>query len=206
MQHDYHPTQKGFTLLEIIIALFVFSIVSIIMVSALHNVLTTQTAIEQKAARLSQLQIALLLLSHDLEQTINRPITNVTGNPEGFIGSSDTVTFTHAGLANPLGQLQRATLQRTRYQFSEHKLLRINWPVLDQIDKTKADSRELLDNVMDCHFEYLDNKGKFQNAWPPPAQQSAVLPLAIRISLTLKNWGKIHQTYMIVGQPIEKTT
>src|SRR6185312_5679581 len=106
-RHDY-----GFTLLEIIIALFIFSIVSIIIVSALHNVLNTQAATEKKAARLAELQIALLLLSRDIEQTVNRPIVNASGMLEGFIGSSHTITFTHAGFVNPFGQLQRSTLQR----------------------------------------------------------------------------------------------
>lgn len=47
-RHD-NRKQLGFTLLEIIIALFVFSIVSMIVVGALHNVLTTQSVTEKKS-------------------------------------------------------------------------------------------------------------------------------------------------------------
>jgi general secretion pathway protein J len=204
-----NPLKKnnGFTLLEIIIALFVFSIVSIIVVSALHNVLNIQSGTEQKAARLAKLQIALLLMSHDFEQTIHRPTMNVTGTLEGFVGTPDTVTFTHAGLTNPFGQLQRTTLQRTRYQFrNKTSLTRTTWPVLDQTRDTGMDTRELLADVSDLQFEYLDSKGKFQPIWPPLDQQSAILPRAVRVSLTLKKWGKINQLYIIVGQPLEKPT
>ncbi len=197
----------GFTLLEIIIALFIFSIVSLILVSALHNVLNIQSTTEEKAARLAKLQIAFLLLSHDIEQTIHRPIMNVSGTQEGFIGTPDTVTFTHAGLTNPFGQLQRTTLQRTRYQFQNKKtFVRTTWPVLDQTRDTPSDTRELLNDVSDLQFEYLDNKGKFQPVWPPLDQPSALLPKAVRVSLTLKNWGKIQELYLIVGQPFEKPT
>lgn len=197
--------KSGFTLLEIIIALFIFSIVSMILVSALHNVLNIQSGTEKKAARLAKLQIALLLMSHDIEQTIHRPIINAAGAQQGFVGSPDTILFTHAGLTNPFGQIQRATLQRTRYQFNNKKTLtRTTWPVLDQTHDTSSDTRELLDDVTDLHFEYLDSKGKFQTLWPPLDQQQAILPRAVRVSLTLKNWGNITQLYIIMGQPLEK--
>ena len=193
----------GFTLLEIIIALFIFSIVSIIMVSALHSVLTSQSRTEDKAARLAKLQIALLLFSRDVEQTLNRPIIDVQGQPQGFIGMSTMMTFTHAGLFNPFGQLLRSSLQRTRYQFAEHSLVRITWPALDQTRNTKPDSRVLLTGVSALQFEYLDSKGHFQNVWPPLDQQNALLPRAVRISLMLENWGKIQQLYLIASQPLE---
>jgi general secretion pathway protein J len=204
MDSRLRGNDSGFTLIEIIIALFIFSIVSIILVGALHNVLNNQSATEKKAARLAKLQIALLLMSHDIEQTIHRPITNPTGAPEGFIGGSDTMTFTHAGWNNPLGQLQHTTLQRTRYQLEEHHLVRITWPVLDQTSETPSNKREILDGISELHFEYLDNKGHFQKIWPPLDQQSAILPRAVRVSLTLQKWGKIQQLYVIAGQPLEK--
>lgn len=197
--------ERGFTLLEIIIALFVFSIVSMIVVGALHNVLTTQSSTEKKAARLAELQIALLLMSRDLEQVINRPITNASGTLEGFIGTSDSVTFTHAGLVNPFGMLQRSTLQRTQYELKDKVLKRLTWPMLDQAGETKPDSKSILNSVNELQFEYLDNKGRFQKIWPPLDQQKAAVPLAVRVSITLDNWGKITALYIIAGQPIEKS-
>lgn len=196
--------QRGFTLLEIIVALFIFSIVSIIIVSALHNVLTTQAATEKKGARLAELQIALLLLSRDIEQTMNRPVMEANGMLQGFTGSSHTITFTHAGFFNPFGQLQRATLQRTRYEFKNNTFVRITWPALDIARLVNPDTRVLLRNVKELRFEYLDNAKHFQSAWPPSNQAQAILPLAVRVSLTLNDWGEIKQLYIIPGQNLEK--
>lgn len=195
---------SGFTLLEIIIALFIFSIVSIIMSSALHNTLNHQAAMEKNSERLSKLQIALLMMSRDIEQTIYRPIANAAGTSEGYTGTPQVVTFVHTGLSNPLGQARRSTLQRVRYQFSEHRLVRETWLVLDPAKNNTPQSRTLLDDVTDLSFEYLDSKGHFQKVWPPLEQQSALLPRAVRVTLVMKNWGKIHQIYVIVGQPLEK--
>src|SRR5882724_2931530 len=155
-----YKNKCGFTLLEILIALFIFSIVSMIMVGALHTVFNSQSTTAKHAAALTKLQIVFLLMSHDLEQTINRPVTNAKGIEEGpFIGSHDTVTFTHAGFANPLGSLLHSTLQRTEYSFNNEYLIRSIWPVLDQTQKTLPSHRTLLHSVTELRFEYLDSKG-----------------------------------------------
>lgn len=197
----------GFTLLEVLIALFIFTIVSIIMVSGLRTVLNSQSVTEKQANHLSELQMALLLVSRDFEQAINRPITNAKGAIDSaLIGTPRNVAFTHAGLANPLGQLQRSTLQRTQYELDKQNFIRETWPVLDQVPKTPSSQRILLDYVTDVRFEYLDYQGRFQNNWPPPESTQANLPRAIRISLTLQNWGKISQLYLLpaAGQDIVK--
>jgi len=193
---------RGFTLVEIIVALFIFSLVSMIVVGALHNVLGTQALAEKKAVRLAGLQVALLFISRDLEQAINRPVTDESGKSQGFTGTSSMITFTHAGLDNPLGQLRRSTLQRTRYQLNGGVLRRFTWSVLDQATEIKPDARVLLNAVSDLRFEYLDDKNHFQTVWPLSSQKNAALPRAVRVSLTLRDWGKISQLYIIAGQSI----
>ncbi|EKD54041.1 MAG: hypothetical protein ACD_60C00128G0017 [uncultured bacterium] len=200
-----HHLNRGFTLLEIIIALFIFSIVSLIMVGALHTVITLQSATEKKAADFAKLQTALLLLSRDFEQTIDRPVTDANGKVVGFIGETHNVTFTHGGLSNPFGQLQRTTLQRTRYELSKNSLIRIIWPVLDVTPKTRPDEKWLLNSVSALQFAYLDSKNHFQTKWPPDDQPKAVLPKAVRLSFTLKNLGQITELYLIPGSSSEKT-
>ena len=199
--------KMGFTLIEILIALFVFTIISMIMVSALHNIFNYQAETEKQAARLNELQLALLLMSRDIEQTINRPVLNTKGGQDGpFMGARQNITFTHAGFANPLGELHRSTLQRTGYIFKNENLIRQTWDVLDQTADTKTNSRTLLTSVTDLQFEFLDDKGKFQTTWPLSAQTGSPLPRAVRVSLTLKKWGKLTQLYLIPGQNLAKPT
>ncbi|HSW92863.1 MAG TPA: type II secretion system minor pseudopilin GspJ [Gammaproteobacteria bacterium] len=199
-----HKKNRGFTLLEIIIALFIFSIVSVILVTALHTTLGTQSSAEKKAARLAELQVALLLMSRDIEQVIDRPIMTASGQMEGFVGTAQTVTFTHTGFDNPFGQLQRSTLQRTRYQLNQGTLERLTWPMLDQAKETSPDVRSLLTNVSALRFEYLDDKNHFQTSWPVSSDpHQSTWPVAVRVSLTVRDWGQITQLYLLKGQPIE---
>lgn len=194
----------GFTLIEIIIALLIFSIISLIMASALHNILNTHAAMEQKTARLAQLQIALLILSHDIEQTVERPVTLANGQLEGFVGEVHRLTFTHTGLSNPFGQFNRATLQRTQYEFFKNQLVRTTWSALDRTRTTPTNQRVLLDHVNDLAFDYLDSTNHFQTTWPPPGQANVKMPRAVRVSLTLEKWGTITQLYLLAGTALEK--
>lgn len=195
--------KNGFTLLEILIALFVFTILSIIMSSALHNITTNQAVTEQRAARLDELQFALIIISRDLEQAVNRLSTDTTGIDPAMIGAPDFIVFTHAGYANPFSSQNHSTLQRSSYLLENGNLKRANWPVLDHTLKIKPDERILLTNVSEIHFEYLDSQKKFRPSWPPPDQTQSILPQAVRVTITLKDLGKITQLYLIAGPPIE---
>lgn len=202
---------KGFTLLEILIALFIFSIVSMVMVNALHTVFNSQAITARHAATLTKLQIALLLMSRDFAQTVNRPVTNAKEIVEAaFIGTPDSVTLTHGGMANPLGTLQRSTLQRTQYSLHNAHLIRSIWPVLDQTAKTLPSHRILLHSINALYFQYMDNQGRFQDKWPPAGQKQATLPRAVRVLIVLQHGGTLSQLYLIPaqipGQLPEKTS
>lgn len=195
-------SQYGFTLLEILIALFIFTILSMILVNALHNVINVQSRTERSAERLRNLQMSLVIMSRDIEQTVNRPILNTAGKEEpAFQGTSHGFIFTHTGLANPTGMLAKSALERTQYSWSDHVLSRITWAVLDEAPSSQSHTRQLLTEVDEAHFEYLDKEGRFQNTWPLQGDSSQILPRAVRVYLTIENWGTITQLYVIPAKP-----
>ena len=194
---------KGFTLIEILIALFIFSILALIVTSALKTAINAQSNTEKHAARLTQLQIALTLLSRDLEQSISRPIINVTGaNEVAFLGTKQSITFTHAGLSNPLEKSPRSTLQRVSYRFEKNRLLRETWSALDLSRASEPLRKVILNGITQANFEYLDNDERFQNRWPPAGQNNnSEFPRAVRMVITLRDLGKMEQLYVIPVQP-----
>lgn len=191
---------QGFTLIEILIALFIFTLLAVLLTSSLHNVINLQSGSERKAERLRQMQMGLLIMSRDIEQTINRPVTNASGKEEAaFVGTKTGFALTHAGFANPAG-FSGSQLQRTSYTFNENNVVRTTWPVLDAVPKTKAYMRNLIENVSDASFEYLDQQGHFRENWPMEKDTEQVLPRGVKINLTIKNWGRVTQFYLISAQ------
>lgn len=192
---------EGFTLLEILIALFIFTLLSLMLVNALRSVIDSLTETENKALRLRNLQMAMLVISRDIEQTVNRPIVNNAGKQDpAFIGKAHSFTFTHTGMANSVNIKARSTLERTAYQWSDQQLSKLTWAVLDQPPKSQPDLQTLLSDVSEAHFEYLDRNGRFYNEWPLSGQGGDPLPRGIRIYLTLTQWGSMTALYLIPTQ------
>lgn len=202
-------SSKGFTLLEILIALFIFTIVSMILVSALHTVMNSLIGTETNADQLRKLQSTLLVMSRDVEQIVYRPVLDTSGNEEAaFLGTPRMFTFTHLGYVNLTSANASRGMQRTRYFWEQNTLWRMTWPVLDQAPGTRAHTRSLLENVSEVRFQYLDQEGRFQDNWPVEGQVSQQLPRAVRIILTISNWGKISQLYVVqakASQNIQST-
>lgn len=192
----------GFTLLEILIALFIFTILSFMMTGALHTVISADSGTERSAVRLRQLQVVLVRLSRDVEQIVNRPIKIANGqDASAFYGTPQGFAFTHGGMAG--GQSKQHVLQRTQYIVSQNGLWRMVWSVLDQAaNSPKPNQRQVLENVTAARFEYLDEKNAFHKEWPLSGTANQPLPRAVRITLTIADWGTIRQLYVIPAQTI----
>jgi general secretion pathway protein J len=198
-------TNRGFTLLEILVALFIFAILAALMASALRTIINAVSGVERQAGQLRQLQFALLVLSRDIEQTVNRSIRNTGGQEElALIGTHDTLSFTHMGSANDAAGAAKSSMQRVQYVFGNGSLSRFVWPVLDQAPSTVSQGRLLLNKLGEGRFEYLSEDNKFYSSWPLTSQPSLSLPLAIRVFISIPSWGKISQLYVIPTQPISK--
>lgn len=189
---------QGFTLLEVLIALFIFTILSMILVGALHTVMNASSRTEASAERLRNLQIALLVMSRDIEQAVNRPVLTAAGKQQAaFEGDVRGFTFTHTGFANPMGTLTQSSLQRTHYYGDGNSLWRAAWSALDQAPSSQPHARRLLNNVTDIHFQYTDKKGRLHAAWPLEGEADQALPAAIKVTFTMTQWGQMSQVYVI---------
>ncbi len=200
---------RGFTLLELLVALAVFAIMAIAAYSGLRNVLFTRAAVEEQSRRLAAVQMAVYRLEQDVEQTLPRGIRDEYGDPQpallGGAQASDALTLTRAGWDNPLGQ-PRATLQRVAYRLREGRLWRLYWPVLDRGGLVEPRETLLLDRVRKFKVRFLDADDIWQNDWPPPAagdetkrRDSAALPRAVEVNLTLEDWGEITRLFPLAG-------
>ena len=193
----------GFTLLEILVALVIFTILSMMLIGALHNVIMIHSRTESHAEMLRELQRGLLVMSRDIEQVVNRPVLSEYGTEEGpFVGSPQSFMFTHTGFANPTGAAQQSVLQRAGYEASDQKIMRVTYSALDQAPKSTVHKRVVLANAADVRFEYLDKDGRFHTNWPVKELRDQLLPRAVRVYLTIPNWGKMSQLYVIPSQSV----
>ncbi len=185
---------SGYTLIEILVALTVFAILASITASVMYRVSMTRTRVNEQADRLTQLQLAISLISNESEQIIERP---VYGNDmhlfPAFIGRSQYAEFTRGGLANPAGLDKRSTLKRVALVCAGSRLYRRSWAVLDSPDRNNHQDKLLLDKLTDCHFNFLNHQLQVFNEWRASVvkqnQKKETLPKAIQLDITLSDWG-----------------
>jgi general secretion pathway protein J len=193
--------QRGFTLLELLVALSVFSLVSVMAYSGLRTVLQSKQHTEQRAARIQQLQSAVMLLERDLAQFVDRPVRDEFGDPQQALLSADygdtRLAFTRAGYRNPTG-LPRSNLQRVAYGLEEEALVRLAWPVLDRAQGSEPYRGVLLEGVRELQLRFMDEEREWQGQWPPEglAPDAPIpLPRAVEVTLELEDLGEVRRLF-----------
>ena len=113
--------QRGFTLLELLVAMAIFAIMAAAAYSSLRSILYTEAAVEAEARRLGQVQMAFFLMERDIGQILPRGIRDEYDEEQSPLQSGkllgDLLIFTRTGWDNPLG-LPRSNLQRLAYRWN----------------------------------------------------------------------------------------
>ncbi|HVT62587.1 MAG TPA: type II secretion system minor pseudopilin GspJ [Legionellaceae bacterium] len=196
--------QRGFTLIEMMTALGIFSIIAAITAYVLINSFHTDEKLKAQAARFHQLLLSTTLMRRETQQMINRP---VRGNEQSLfpalIGHMDGVEFTRNGAINPGALEQRSTLKRSAYLCYGQKLIRRSWTLLDTPDRRNYHDEILFDQLTACGFSYIDTAYKIHSNWTivpkDKTKQRPPLPAGIILHLTFEKWGALDITFSIPG-------
>lgn len=190
---------SGFTLLELLVAVAIFGVMAALAYGGLRGVLAAREETGAVAERLGDLQLAVSLMTRDLQQAVPRPIRGAHGDVAGaLLGTPRTVELTRAGHANPTAA-RRATLQRVRWSVADGTLTRWSWPVLDRMPSTLPAERQLLDGVRVLRLRY-HFRGGWHDSWPPRRFQGMppeAVPRAVEFSAELADWGTVTRVALL---------
>lgn len=189
--------QRGFTLIEIMVAVAVFAVMSVIAWGALSNSLTDAEMLTDRMDRLQAIQRAMRLLSTDLALAAPRPVRNELGDQQlpailSSISGDFALEVTHGGWGNPAG-LPRGTQQRSAYRLEEDQLVRYHWNVLDRTFSNEPVATVLLEDVQSLFFRFYADTGDPSEVWPPQGAGNPLRarPRAVEIVLSLGDAGEI---------------
>lgn len=189
---------RGFTLLELLVAVAILALVAVGSYRLLFATIATRERGMAHEQGLQQLQRAEMLIQRDLLQIAARPIRDEFGDgqPAFLLTDNAGMEFTRRGWRNPL-QEPRSELVRLRYRVENGQLLREHWPVLDRARSSTPVKIVLLDGVSDFHLQVYAGKA-WSPSWPPLGQSlrdPATLPLpeAVEIRFSSSPWGEIRR-------------
>jgi general secretion pathway protein J len=207
--------QKGFTLIEVLIALSITAFVATIAYASLSSVISGVESTRAAAQQTYELDRALVFISRDLRQLVARPVMDEFGQREPALTGGTlarfTLSFTRNGWHNPK-QANRSNLQRVNYLVEEGALWRESYFVLDRLGDSETQRVKLLDGVEEFTVAFiasveavdtqsdgktLDTRNWEQNWVVDTSVADAVLspPAAIEIRLQLEGWGELSRLY-----------
>jgi len=189
---------SGFTLIEVMVAVFIFGVMSIFAYSGLNQVLQGQKYLQTSSDQLKDLQLTFRYLEKDINQLVNRPIRNQYQDLQpAFVGDEEkALSFTHAGWRNP-ANLVRSKLQRVTYEISENTLKRYTRGQLDGAIAEAYFTTDLLDSVESIKLRYLQGS-QWHTTWPPlnsASFQQVGIPNAVELTIKVENMGEIKRLF-----------
>lgn len=196
--------EQGFTLLELLVALAVFAVMSVVIHSSLTSMLDTRRHLEESSRRLAELQSFFRVVGRDIEQAAARPVRDGFGETLpalSWVPVPGHLQLTGGGWRNPAG-LPRSTLQRVAYRFSDNDLIRDTWGILDRAPDSEPFSRVVLRGVQRFDAVFIGADEQVFTVWPPPDRSGGSpapdqLPRAVRLSLDVAGWGRLERLFLL---------
>lgn len=204
---------RGFTLIEVMIAMFIAAIMFAIGYGAINQALRDRDSLNVSQERVTEIQRGMRVVAQDFAQVVARAARDTSGTGQlmpamSADGRSDSiVTFTRAGWSNPAG-IQRPAEQRVRYRFIDGALVRENWLAVDPALNIEPKQRTLLTKVTAVEIRFLDPVSRqWRTDWPASAitgqvpanlvDQLLTRPIAIEFTVVFEDWGRVQRLFEV---------
>lgn len=200
--------QKGLTLVELLVALLVFSFVTSAGVYALRLGVDARDQLGAAEERLSEIEIARLMLKQDFAQLVERRVRDEFGDKAGASfrggeqirlrtpvdGETLLVGFVRGGWANPGHDAPRSNLQYVEYLEKDGALVRRIRPYLDDARGQPHYDRVLISDVDGIEMRFLFGVARGDLDWVedwPTASGGSGPPQAVSLSFASERFGRL---------------
>ena len=188
--------QSGFSLVELMVALAVFSIISAASFVGLNSAIRSYSFFVQESSDETRANIFIALITKDFLQIVPRIVRDSNGDyqPAFKLGGDYLVEFSRGGQPS-IGQ--STGISRVAYKKEKKQIWRYTWPFLDNIRTTEPSKALVLDNVKSIKIEAIDESLRESKSWPKTIsfdnQEYARTPQAIQVEVEVEGDGKLER-------------
>ena len=213
---------RGFTLMEVLVAISIFALIGVASYRVLNAVMATNERIAARAEQMRNVNRAFWMLQQDVEQLLQRNARDANGAYAAddnylLVKNDDAIPlqFTRGGRPNPLG-LPRSSMQRVAYAVGSHPdrektdsphyheermyLLRYTWPMLDGAGGLDKAQVQILLPDIDTMLVSVLTDGNVYSAWPLAGDNEGgedQQPQALQFEFTFKDGSDLKRSYKI---------
>lgn len=197
-------SQRGFTLIEVLIAMAIVAIIGVASAQVVSSVIASDEASRKGDKRITLLQRTYQTIQRDMLQMTSRSARVNGAKPSKqfiFAGENvlesddDGIVFTRKGWRNPAQMFPRSNLQGVGYRVVDGKLERLHYLYPDQGAGTEPQITTLIEGVIGFKLEYFDEK-KWQKQWQKPT-----LPQGIALNITTEALGVVRWQFLVPSSP-----
>lgn len=197
MTQPLSKKEYGFTLVEMLVALFIFSLISVGSMNALTSSIQSKARIDAKLETLKSIELSRMIISADMANLVLRDNRDALGSfePLHLSGGVDSlISFTRTGRINPNGLEPRGDLERAAYVFENGSLIRRALAHENPGQNTPIYEAVLLEGVSRADIEFVDRTGVHSKLELPIGLEGNARYLA-RLTLEFENGQVLVQNF-----------
>lgn len=190
--------RNGFTLVEMMVALFIFAMLSVAGVVMLRSAVDSDESNAQKLGQMAGMQRFVSLMEADLSQAVPRTFRDDRGDRmpafASETGGADAafMKFTRGGQSNINGAA-RSNLERVEYRVTDGRLERWRYRMTD--GGTVDQPALLISDIDSLQLRFRDKRGRWSAGWE--AQRRVDMPRAVEIQF--EQQGRPYRHVFLVG-------
>jgi len=205
--------QRGFTLIEILIAMAIFTLIGLASTGLLTTVIDSNSLSDERFRKLQQLQRAMVTIERDIQQSVPRAM-RVEGEKQDLVmlggrlenssadSDGDAIGFVRGGRHNPQLMLPRSSLQYVAYRLRDNALERLYTNYVDNVVGYEPKTRVLLEDVESFTVQFISPEKKISDStklsWSE-RYQGATLPKAVAIEFVSSDFGLIRREFALTA-------
>ncbi|GLP95919.1 type II secretion system minor pseudopilin GspJ [Paraferrimonas sedimenticola] len=192
---------RGFTLLEMLIAIAIFSLIGLASNAVLQTVLSQDEQTKQYTDHLKGLQQGMWAMERDFSQMVARTFRGEEEHGSAVLvhgtnlleSDSETLIFHRLGWLNPDGVLPRGSLQSVAYRVFEGRLERLHFPLPEPIIGEEPTITVIAEEVLAVRYSFFYDKSWTQEV------TAELLPKGIALEVEFEDNSKLLRKFLLPG-------
>jgi general secretion pathway protein J len=188
---------QGFTLIELMVAIIIFAIISLIGYRTIDGLITARTVMSREETKWNNAVNVITLINRNWHRAIPLTFRDENGVLQPAVigitmlqGKYDSqLEFTIAGNVNTV-QNSSTPPYRIGFRYIDNKLYMITWLYLNRAINYIPQVTLLADNITSFNVQFFV-AGQWQNIWPIGIQSYDQIPSGIKIDMVLKSGEEI---------------